>query len=117
MPQDHPKAARLLPSVLAFCIAVLGSSAAAQSDDPEAQYELARRYSSGVGVPMDKERALKLFTSSAAQGFAKAEYELANHYRGRTGRALDLDMASSYLDRSERHGYVPAPDEPGFVFC
>ncbi len=65
---------------------------------------------------MDRERAFELFTSSAAQGFAKAEYELANHYRGRTGRALDLDMASSYLERSARHGYVPAQVDLGFVY-
>lgn len=91
-------------------------SSRASAGDAQAQYELGRKYADGNGVPMDRPRALMLYTASARQEFAKAEYEVANHYGGRTGQALDLRESFKYLERAATHGHLPAQVDIGFIY-
>jgi hypothetical protein len=82
--------------------------AKAAAGDPEAQYELGVRYSTGKGVSLDREKALEWYTASAEQGYPKAAHELARHYKGLTGGPQDLEKAYAYTRKAAEHGHVPA---------
>lgn len=53
---------------------------AADAGAPDAQFELAKIYEQGLGVPADPAKALSLYQSSAAQGFADAINDLGFIY-------------------------------------
>lgn len=67
---------------------------AAATRSAEAEFELARLYENGIGVPADPARALELYQSSAAQDFADAVNELGFFYfSGALGLPLDQAKA------------------------
>jgi uncharacterized protein len=75
---------------------------------PEAEFELARLYENGIGVPADPVRALELYQSSAAQDFPDAVNELGFFtFTGSLGvpldqtRALELFRQAADLDQPE----------------
>ncbi len=81
---------------------------AVTAGSPEAEFELARLYERGVGVPADPVRAMELYQSSAAQDYADAVNELGFfHFTGALGlpldqsRALDLFRKAADLDQPE----------------
>jgi uncharacterized protein len=60
----------------------------------EAEFELARLYENGIGLPADPARALELYQSSADQDFADAVNELGFFYfNGALGLPLDQTKA------------------------
>jgi TPR repeat protein len=91
-------------------------AAKAKAGNAAAQYELGQRYTTGQGVPIDKDVAFKLYSDSAAQKFAKAEYELARLYGGQGGNQLDLEQSFAYLQRAAEHGHGPAQVDLGFLY-
>jgi TPR repeat protein len=95
---------------------VAALEAKAKAGNAEAQYELGQRYASGNGVPMDRERAFKLYSDAAAKGYAKAEYELARRHGGQTGSKIDLEQAFVYLQKAAEHGHGPAQVDLGFLY-
>lgn len=63
---------------------------AAEAGAAEAQFELAKLYERGLGVPQDPARALALYEAAAAQGFSDAINDLGFlHYNGGLGLAAD----------------------------
>lgn len=81
-------------------------SRAAAAGDPVAQFELAKLYEKGMGVPADRERALELFEASAAQDFPDALNDLGYmHYQGALGLPRDPRKALTYFERAanQRH--------------
>ena len=48
----------------------------AEKGDMTAQFNLAKMYRKGIGVPKDCKTVVKWFTLSAEQGNAKAQYQL-----------------------------------------
>jgi TPR repeat protein len=48
----------------------------ANQGDPNAQYNLARYYTKGIGVEINKEEAFKWYEKSANQGYPYAKYNL-----------------------------------------
>jgi TPR repeat protein len=105
-----------LPAKAVAAAPVEELAAMARRKSAEAQYELGMRYHNGLGVPMDKATAFRLFSDSAAQGYAKAEYELAKHYQGMSGTALDLQQAFVYTRKAAEHGHGPAQVDLGFIY-
>ncbi len=72
--------------------ALLQKSAAA--NDPEAEFELARLYEKGIGVPQDLAHALALYQAAAAQDFPDAVNELGFfYYSGALGLPIDQAKA------------------------
>jgi hypothetical protein len=68
---------------------------AADNGHAEAQFNLARLYSSGEGVKRDEEQAARWVSASATQGFAPAQANFGERYV--TGRGVTQDDKRAYL--------------------
>ncbi len=74
---------------------------AAASGSPEAQFELAKLYEGGIGVPQDTARALELYRASADQDFADAINDLGFlTYQGALGLVADPAAALIFFERA-----------------
>ncbi|MEZ5796958.1 MAG: caspase family protein [Paracoccaceae bacterium] len=74
---------------------------AAASGDPESQFQLARLYERGMGVPQDLDRALALYQAAAAQDFPSAVNEIGFFYfNGALGLPLDQAEALKQFQRA-----------------
>jgi localization factor PodJL len=67
--------------------------AAAQANDPAAQYEIAVRYAEGRNVRPSLEEAARWFERAANQGLAPAQYRLGSLYEKGRGVKKDLTIA------------------------
>ena len=74
---------------------------AVEKGSPEAQYELAKLYEQGVGVPRDEARALELYRDAAAQDFADAINDLGFlQFNGGLGLRPNPERALEYFERA-----------------
>lgn len=81
---------------------------AASKGDVAAQYEVARRFGLGQGIPRDHEQAVKWYMLAAAQGFAPAQYRLATYYERGRGVKKNLERAKVWYQRAAELGNVKA---------
>lgn len=81
---------------------------AAANGAPEAQYEVARRFSLGQGIDQDFEQAVRWFKYAAAQGFAPAQYQLGTHYERGRGVPRSFQKAQIWYKRAAERGNVKA---------
>ncbi|WP_424985204.1 caspase family protein [Microbulbifer sp. S227A] len=80
-------------------VAFLERASAAGS--AEAQFELAKIYERGTGVPVDQARALELYQQSAAQDYADAINDLGfMHYQGGLGLPANPQKALEFFERA-----------------
>ncbi len=80
-------------------VAFLERASAAGS--AEAQFELAKIYERGTGVPVDQARALELYRQSAAQDYADAINDLGfMHYQGGLGLPANPQKALELFERA-----------------
>jgi uncharacterized protein len=92
----NPEDARYAPSE-----AVRLLTRAAEEGSPEAQFELAKLYESGIGVAPDPQRALALYQSAADQGFADAINDLGFlYFQGGLGLPRDPAEAIAHFERA-----------------
>lgn len=74
---------------------------ASDAGSPEAQFELAKLYERGTGVPVDEKRALALYRAAADQDFADAINDLGFlHYQGGLGLPSDPQKALRFFERA-----------------
>ncbi len=74
---------------------------AAEAGSPEAQFELAKLYERGTGVPADPARALELYQAAAEQGYADAINDLGFlHYQGGLGLPSNPKKALEFFERA-----------------
>ena len=74
---------------------------ASEAGSPEAQFELARLYERGTGVPVDEARALELYRAAADQDFADAINDLGFMYhQGGLGLRPDPQKALEFFERA-----------------
>lgn len=74
---------------------------AADAGSPEAQFELAKLYERGTGVPVDEARALVLYRAAAEQDYADAINDLGFvHYQGLLGLPSDPQKALGFFERA-----------------
>lgn len=74
---------------------------AAAAGSPEAQFELAKLFERGTGVPVDEARALDLYMAAADQGFADAINDLGFlYYQGGLGLPADPQKALKFFERA-----------------
>ncbi len=74
---------------------------AAASGSPEAQFELAKLFERGTGVPVNEQRALELYRAAADQDFADAINDLGFlHYQGRLGLNPNPQKALKLFERA-----------------
>lgn len=74
---------------------------ASAAGSPEAQFELAKLYERGTGVPVNQERALELYQAAADQDFADAINDLGFlYYQGGLGLRADPQKALTLFERA-----------------
>lgn len=77
----------------------------AEEGEPEAQFELGRRYLQGVGLERNDVMALYWVRAAAEQGYARAQAGLGWMYA--VGRGVERNDAQSFVwyERAAREGY------------
>lgn len=86
----------------------------AKEGNAEAQYELAKDYYTGTGVPKDSKQGLEWLRKSADQGHPGAEFALAVLYR--KGELKDPKQGLVWLRKSAVHNNAAAEYELGCLF-
>lgn len=86
----------------------------AKEGNAEAQYELAKTYYTGSGVPKDSRQGLEWLRKSADQGHPGAEFALAVLYR--KGELKDPKQGLVWLRKSAAHNNAAAEYELGSLF-
>ena len=76
----------------------------AEEGDMVAQFNVAKMYRKGTGVPKDYKTALKWFALSAEQGSAKAQYHLGVAHSFGLGVVPDYKIALKWFKRSAEQG-------------
>ena len=114
-------AQRNAPDFKAACIAWLERCAADPAREAPygagyAYYALGNLYWTGLTVARDRGRALKLWQSSAALGYAPAEYELGVLHLDGEARPADPAKGLHFLNRSAAKGHAPAQSRLGYVY-
>jgi localization factor PodJL len=82
--------------------------AAADRNDPAAEFEIATRYAEGSLVPKDLAEAAKWYAKAAEGGVAVAQYRLGSLYERGQGVAKDLTSAVNWYQRAADQGNVNA---------
>lgn len=80
----------------------------AEEGEPEAQFELGRRYLQGVGLERNDIMALHWVRAAAEQGYARAQAGLGWMYA--VGRGVERDETQSFVwyERAAKEGYPVA---------
>jgi TPR repeat protein len=86
----------------------------AKEGNAESQYELAKDYYTGTGVPKDSKQGLEWLRKSADQGHSGAEFALSVLYR--KGELKDPKAGLEWLRKSAGHGYAAAEYQLGAIF-
>jgi TPR repeat protein len=83
----------------------------AERGDPEAQYRLAQRYSTGQGVPRNLNEAVRWYLEAANGGHGLAGYKLAHLYlKGRVTPEQDYVQAHAWFSLSADRGIGDAAE-------
>ncbi len=77
---------------------------AAEKGNAEAQFELARIYGNGDGVPQDYQAAIDWLEKAARQNHAKAQESLGSIYANGVGVKQDFPTARSWFMKAARNG-------------
>lgn len=88
---------------------------ATKSSNAIAFYNVGLCYEKGIGIPMDKKKAIEYFRKAAMMGNAKSQYKLGIYYVLESitdnGDYGDLSIARHWLRLSAEQGYKLAIDE------
>ncbi|MBJ6750523.1 tetratricopeptide repeat protein [Geomonas anaerohicana] len=88
----------------------------AEQGNPEAQMKLGVMFSSGVGVPLDKQEGLKWYEKSARQGYAPGQWNLAFIYIRGEVVPQDFKKAFELLQHAADAGYDSAQYDLGMMY-
>jgi len=80
----------------------------AEQGDAIAQYNLAKLYGNGQGVPLDYEQSVLWTKRAVEQGYAKAEFSLGKLYYWGAIVPKDMKKAFEWIKKSAEQGYVVA---------
>lgn len=89
---------------------------AAAAGAPFAQYDLARMYFSGEGVPRDSAAGLKWLRQAAAAGIGLAQYQLGACYEWGISVAQNYGEAASWYRRAADRGVAAAQYRLGLFY-
>ena len=88
----------------------------AKGGDAEAQFELAKKYFIGDGVPEDKVKAVKLCQKAAEQGIASAQCSLGICYMRGEGISQDKTEAVRWWRKAAEQGHAGSQYNLGLCF-
>ena len=77
---------------------------AAASGDPEAQFEVAARFTEGRGVAPNLRTAAEWYRRAAEAGLAPAQYRLGSLFEKGTGVRKDLNLARDWYQKAAAQG-------------
>ncbi len=80
----------------------------AEAGDAEAQFDVARSYQTGMGVPPNYARAGDWLKKAAEQGLEKAQVALGNAYDLGMGVPMDDEASVRWWQKAARRGNVSA---------
>jgi soluble lytic murein transglycosylase-like protein len=89
---------------------VIALEVLAQSGSTRAQFELARRFETGIGTTSNSAKAFDLYCKAAAKGHPMAAYRLGSLYLSGKGVARDNAMAAAWFRRSIELGHAEAKE-------
>jgi TPR repeat protein len=125
----HKHAAKMLENLKKQAIAPIAAPAqeptlamlaelekTAFAGNPQAQNDLARRYSYGIGVAKDLKKAFDLYTLAANQEYAPAQNNLGTLYKNGIGVEKDLKKAFDLYTLAANQGYAPAQNNLGTLY-
>ena len=119
---DTHNAMDLLGRGLAFLEAGILTEAAdcfcraAELDNTEAQYRIAKMRLEGIGVSMNYDHAAFWFCKAAMKGHAESQMELAFMYIYGQGVPQDYGKAREWFTRSAEQGNPSAQNTLGFMY-
>jgi TPR repeat protein len=82
--------------------------ALAGGGDMESQYDLGNMYMEGIGVDIDKAKAINWYGKAAAQGYEKAQYKLGLIYYEESSPEKDIPLAFTFFNEAAEKGYPAA---------
>ncbi len=88
----------------------------AEKNDASAEYELAQRYATGVGVPKDAADAAKWLERSAQHGNAQAQLELGVALRDGRDMIQDFEASRKWFELAAEGGNGQAQLELGIMY-
>lgn len=77
---------------------------AAETGNPDAQFQLAERYDAGAGIPQNFATAAHWFQAAAEQGNSKAQNRLGKYLRAGLGLERNDVLAAGWLARAAEDG-------------
>ncbi len=92
----------------------LAKSNAININSPKSHFILAKIYTSGASSLRDKQKALKMYISSATQGYAKAQTELFDIYKYNSDDILgktDIKTGLAWLIKAAEQNYPDAEEK------
>ncbi len=104
---------RRLPSPAIQSPSETTSGIDAEHGGAEAQYDRARQYANGEGVPQSYEEAVKWYLKAAEQNHALAEFNLGILYASGHGVTRDDPAAQKWFGKSASHGDAGAQHQLG----
>lgn len=90
---------------------------AAAEGDPEALFEIGRRYAEGRGVEPDLAKAARWYELAAEQGLAPAQYRIGNFYEKGTGVERDIAKAKMWYQLAAEQGNASAMHNLGVLYA
>jgi anti-anti-sigma factor len=88
----------------------------AESDDIDAQFELAQRMSNGHGVEPDPAQAMQWYFRAAEHNHRDAQYEMATCYAFGLGVDQDYGLAIPWYEKAAQQGHANAQYMLGMSF-
>lgn len=89
---------------------------AAEQGNTRAQYELARRYATGEGMPKDMGKASFWIRKAANGDYAPAQYQLAKMFLSGKGMPRDPATGARWMERAATFGLADAQFAMGQLF-
>lgn len=89
---------------------------AGERGEAEAQARLGAIYALGIGVPKDKQEALRWYRLAAGQGHAVAQWNLGLIYIRGDGVPQDFALAAEWLGKAAEQGHANAQYDMGVLY-
>lgn len=89
----------------------------AEQGHPDAQFLLGLAYSSGLGVKLDRQQAIRWYQRAAEQGHVDAQYNMGVAYVTGNGVAADATKAAGWYRRAALQGSTEAQFNLGLLYA
>ncbi|KAF9164571.1 hypothetical protein DFQ26_001267 [Actinomortierella ambigua] len=90
--------------------------ARANAGDADAQWALAAKYDTGLGVGQNDTEAFKWYLRAAAQGSKEAQYATGDFFRRGRGTPKNEAIAAYWMEQAATSGHAIAQNEYGWMY-